>query len=136
MSESRLTEELDILETATQGTPIGGPTEANRTARYVVIAVQLGLSVLWLVPSLLVNLYIFGGINFPSDRFGSAYFVTGYLLAPATAILLPILALILVRKRDIGFGPVLAILAIPIIVQVGGFILYSVLTSRYGVVCC
>lgn len=116
-----------------QNQSVSQSSQRNKT---ILVIGWLVLTGLWIVPSVLLNLYIFGGIDFPSERFGSAYFGVGMFLLYGTAVVLPILALILVRGRDIGFRRLVTLLAVPVLIQAVGIAAYAVLTNRYGAVCC
>lgn len=111
-------------------------SQSGQRNKTVLVIVWLVLTGLWIVPSVLLNLYIFGGIDFPSERFSSIYYGAGMLLLYGTAIVLPITALILVRARDIGYRRLTTLLAVPVLIQVVGIAAYVVFSNRYGTVCC
>ena len=82
------------------------------------------------------NLITFGGIDFPNESFGIAYWRFWWLAVYGGAILVFVAALLLVKKRNIGYPLLLGLLSLPLVAQGIAFFLYFKLGERYGYVCC
>ncbi len=71
-------------------------------SKYVLIGLVLAVSIPIFLVAGIFNLYIFGGVAFPNDSFGDAYFAFWMVAVYGGAISMPLIAAGLVRARDIG----------------------------------
>ena len=109
------------------------PTRRNK---YILIGIWIGFAVMWIPPSILLNLYTFAGIDFPNERVFGVWVIGGPILLYGSALAVPIIALSGVRKGHMGYPLLVALLAIPFAIQVAALAGYFILTDIYGAVCC
>lgn len=104
--------------------------------KYILVISILLINIFFLCVTILPNLYLLGGIDFPNDLVGSAYKYGFGALIYGGWIVMPLISGLLVRVRDIGFLPILLLNSIPYVAQLGAFIIYTVLGEVYGYICC
>lgn len=116
--------------------PAATSVSSESRSKYIVIGVVAVAMLPVFLVGLLFNAYIFGGIDFPDQSFGDRYAAFWFVTVYGALMIAPVLAVVLVRFRRISWGWVIAILAVPAGLQMIATVLYSVLSDRYGVICC
>ena len=68
-----------------------------------------------LAVAILPNLYLLGGINFPSESFSSIYWRVSVTVIYGGGLLIPPVTALLVKRADIRYLPIVILNAIPIV---------------------
>lgn len=106
----------------------------DKNKRIATIGVVVsGLIVLGILAILaLPNLYFLGGIEFPSRNFARAYLAIWAIAIYGGALIMPLVAMRLVRKHSLKLFPAVAVVSVPLMLQAIAFVLFIILGNHFG----